>query len=974
MKSYYLKVFYVLKYMENQKENFMNKKLLLILVLAILAPLVSWATHLRAGEITATRVSSSQLTYKITLTTYTDQINGKPANDGQETVTFNFGFSTTKPEIYKVSRKKKFLINPATMCNVYDTTITFPAPGQYTISCGIVNRNERTINLPQPSENISFFVQTSININPSFGLNSTPVLLNIPIDSASLGSKFIHNPGAFDIDGDSLSYRLTTPKRDKGTDTGVGEFIEGYLDPSTVGPAPILNEAGSGPATFRIDPRTGDLIWDAPREIGQYNVAFIIEEWRKAPSGNYLKIGEIVRDMQIIVVESTNKRPLLEVPDEVCVEAGKRAEFEVKGKDQDDQSLKLTSSGGVYNLDASGLPIKFIEPEAATFKSTPANKLVTGTFAWNTNCLHVRDQPYDVLFKVEDSPGRFSTSLVDIKTMKITVLPPTPKDLVATEQETGVKLTWKAVTGCKTEGKILVYRKNGCSGLNPGECIAGMPADWGYTLLTSVNTSDTTYTDLSTEKGAIYSYRLVTEIPVNSFVKMQSSPSIEFCVGSEIKKGMNVITKVSIDKTDPQTGEITINWTKPIDFDSKIDKGPYAYKLLRTIGLGGESFELVHTQVTAFDGSVDTLFVDKGLNTKDNIYRYKVEFYTESEKLYSTSPQATSVRLDVSPEDKKLKLKWEANVPWKNDNQVHLIYREDKQKAGSFNLIKKLEVGGISSFTYIDEGKDTETDDGDISVEIQNKENYCYYVITRGLYEELPLLGLLQNASQIACGSPADNTPPCKPDLVGTPNGSGSGCEGLTAEDFCNNDVFVNKISWNAPASTGTGECRQDVISYSIFYSRYEDEEPRLIAVQDAALGTTFNHKRNSKDGFAGCYYISAKSNLGGESTMSNKICFDNCEDISFPNVFSPNGDGKNDTFSPMNCPAFINTISYDIFASTGLKVATGSESSLDWDGRDSNGKLLPTGVYYYLITVKFEKLSREGSIKTFKGYISLLR
>lgn len=36
---------------------------------------------------------------------------------------------------------------------------------------------------------------------------------------------------------------------------------------------------------------------------------------------------------------------------------------------------------------------------------------------------------------------------------------------------------------------------------------------------------------------------------------------------------MNVITKVSIDKTDPQTGEITINWTKPIDFDSKSTKG-----------------------------------------------------------------------------------------------------------------------------------------------------------------------------------------------------------------------------------------------------------------------------------------------------------------------------------------------------------------------------------------------------------------
>lgn len=952
----------------------MNKRLLLILILALWAPLTAMATHLRAGEITATRISSSQLTYKITLTTYTDQINGKAANDGQDNVTFNFGFSTTKPEIYKVSRKKKFLINPATMCNVYDTTITFPAPGLYTISCGIVNRNERTINLPQPSENISFFVQTSININPSFGLNSTPVLLNIPIDSASLGSKFIHNPGAFDIDGDSLSYRLTTPKRDKGTDTGIGEFIAGYLDPSTVGPSPVLNELENGPATFRIDPRTGDLIWDAPREIGQYNVAFIIEEWRKAPSGNYLKIGEIVRDMQIIVVESSNKRPLLEVPEKICVEAGKKAEFEVKGKDQDDQVLRLTSSGGVYNLDASGLPFKFVEPEAATFKSTPTNKIVTGTFAWNTNCLHVRDQPYDVLFKVEDSPGRFSTSLVDIKTMKITVLPPKPKDLAAVELEKGIKLTWKPVTGCKSDGKVLIFRKSGCSGLNSAECSSGMPAEWGYSLLATVGTADTTYTDLTTEKGAIYSYRLITEIPVNNFLNMQSEPSIEFCVGSEIKKGMNVISKVSVEKTDALNGEVLVNWTKPIDFDLKNAKSPFVYKLYRAVGLGGENFELIFTKVTALSGEPDTVFLDKGLNTKENVYRYKVEFYTENEKLYSTSPQATSVRLTVSPEDKKLKLKWDANVPWKNDNQVHLIFREDKDKPGNFNLIKKLDVAGISTFTFTDEGKDTETSDGDISIEIKNKENYCYYVVTRGRYEELPAQGILENASQIACGSPADNTPPCKPDLVSTPNGTGQGCEGLKAEDFCNNEVFVNKITWNAPASTGTGECRQDVVSYSIYYARYEDEQPRLIAVQEASLGTTFNHRRNSKDGFAGCYYITAKSNLGGESTMSNKICFDNCEDISFPNVFSPNGDGKNDTFSPMNCPAFINTINYDIYSSSGLKVASGSGSSMDWDGRDINGKLLGRGVYYYVITVKFEKLSRDGSTKSFKGYVSLLR
>lgn len=70
---------------------------------------------------------------------------------------------------------------------------------------------------------------------------------------------------------------------------------------------------------------------------------------------------------------------------------------------------------------------------------------------------------------------------------------------------------------------------------------------------------------------------------------------------------------------------------------------------------------------------------------------------------------------------------------------------------------------------------------------------------------------------------------------------------------------------------SGTEACRKDIVSYNIYFARYEDQEPALIAVQDAALGTTFNHRRNSKDGFAGCYYISAKNSLGIDSQKATK-------------------------------------------------------------------------------------------------------
>lgn len=935
-----------------------------------MSTLRSYATHLRAGEITAKRISNTQLTYKITLTTYTDEVNGKPANDGQEEVRFYFGFATNKVEAFTVKRSKKSFVNSDnknTVCNVYETTYTFPAAGRYTISCGIVNRNPNTKNLPQPSENISFFVSTTILINASFGLNSTPTLLNIPLDTAALGKKFIHNPGAFDIDGDSLSYKLTTPQRDKGVDTGLGEFIGGYLGPETVGKSPILNAANSGPATFKIDPRTGDLIWDAPREIGQYNVAFIVEEWRRAPDGTFIKIGEIVRDMQIIVVESDNNSPELTVPKDLCIEAGKKLEFEVSGKDKDDQLLTLTSSGGIYNLDATGKPFKFIEPEAATFKSKPTKKLVLGSFVWNTNCQHVRSQPYDVLFKVEDLPGRLNTQLVDIKTVKIKVLPPSVLGVLAKADVLGNKVSWKPPTSCKNQGKLLLYRKNGCSGLNSGECESGMPSEWGYTLISSLTLADSIFIDKTAEKGATYSYRLVTEVLENEFIVLKSGPSAEFCIGAEIKSGVDLMTKVSITETDEKIGKVSVAWTRPLDLDKSVIKPPYAYKLLRAKGISDENYVTIYEKITNLDLANDTTFTDENLNTKDQVYRYKVEFYSESIKLFSTSSVASSVRLNGNTDNKALSINWQANVPWTNENKVHLIYREDKNKLGSFNLIKKQTVSNVSTFNFKDTGKDEEKDDGDISTELKNGEKYCYYVQTVGSYEKYPQYGILNNNSQIFCLSPADNTPPC-PATVNVGTSTTEKCAQLDSKAYCNENTFVNKFTWANPTAGG---CVQDISGYNIYYARYEDETPKLIG---SSITPTYTHRRNSKEGFAGCYTITSKNSFNIEGTASNKICFDNCDNIGFPNVFTPNGDNKNDTFSPLNCPAFVKNITYDIYNSQGLKVATGTGSELNWDGTDLNGNALASGVYYYVLTVDFEKLSRTGLSKSFKGYVSLLR
>ena len=948
------------------------KKFLSILILFFLAK-QAYATHLRAGEITAERISNTSLTYRITLTTYTDEIGGRSANEAQEDVDFYPGFVNNGVVSYKVDRVEKVLISPTTVRNTYVTVVTFPGPGRYKISCGIPNRNEATINLPQPSDDITFFVQTTLVINSAFGLNSTPVLLNIPIDSAAVGVKFIHNPGAFDIDGDSLSYKLTIPMEDREESNGIGGAIIGYKDPSTIGDSPIRNEAGTGPATFRIDARTGDLIWDAPQKIGQYNVAFIIEEWRKAPDGSYVRIGEIVRDMQIIVVETDNNRPELEVPEDFCVEAGDLIEFEVIGTDKDaNQALRITTNGGVYNLDPSGAFKQFVANDPAIFQE-PAPKTVSpavGKFIWQTNCAHVREQSYDVLFKVEDLPGRFVTQLVDIKTIKININPQKPRGLSAEETEEGVSLKWQLYPECSRGGKILVYRKTGCSGLNPGICAQGMPAEWQYNLLGEVNLSDTTFIDKSAEKGQIYSYRLVSEIGVSNFNTMKSSPSTEFCLGSELPKRTPVITHVDVGVTSVQNGEILVKWSKPIGLDTAGFKGPFSYKLFRTTGLGGESFEEILSVPTLLGAEPDTLFIDKGLNTSELVYKYKLAFYYEGTKLMGEAPAGTSVRLSGSPDDKKINLSWAANTPWINDDKTHLVYRENKNNPGEYNVIASVEVSGLNSYKYIDIGQDTYLEDGNQSIVIENNVEYCYKVMTVGIYDnEASQFGLLENNSQVFCMSAADRTPPC-PLVINLEN---IGCEAIPQEQFCAPNAFTNKIKWSTPQNVGAVECRTDLKRYNVYFSRYPEGKFEQIGTTDGTKAT-YDHVKNSIDGFAGCYYVTAVSILDVESQPSNIVCADNCDKISFPNVFSPNGDGRNDAFEPMNCPAFIKNISYEIYNRQGLLVAEGEGAQLSWDGRGKTGQELSVGSYFYLINVQFNRLEENDNTFTYKGYLELVK
>jgi gliding motility-associated-like protein len=937
----------------------------------------------RAGEITARRISTTSLTYEITLTAYFDMQNGRPAADAQ--VDVNFYVGDVGP--INVLRKLPIVdIGNNTTRNEYTFIYTFPAPGRFVISTALQNRNNNVLNIsPPPTQEIDFFIRSTLVINAGLGLNRTPVLLNPPIDLAAVGQRYIHNPGAFDADGDSLAYRMVTPQR--SSTAGRGRDVQ-YVDPNKVQPeGPTEN--GVFPSTFSINAITGDLIWDAPSIPGYYNVAFIVEEWR-----NGVKIGEIVREMQIIVVEARNDRPRLDSLPDLCVEAGTLIRQNIVATDKNGDRLVLTTNGGVYRSDLVPL-------QNATFTVAQQNAQgrVTGAFNWQTGCEHIRLEPYDVLFKVEDNAGpnvpnpSLFRKLVDIKTLKIRVYGPRPVNLrvepAVDASGRAFRVSWSAYQ-CQVPGaQIVVYRREGCSNYEAGTCQPGLPVGLGYQEVARVGVGETFYVDNNQgqglRRGINYSYRLVVEFPRPGASPTEpnrlngggtSLPSAEFCL--DLPQLMPVLTNVTVDSTSQTRGQITVRWTRPIGLAPGTGDGPSQYRLFRATGLNGTDFVPVTTITTNLQpGVADTVFVDRGLNTEANAYRYRLDYYFTSNgslvKLDETEP-ASSVRLrQEAAASRQVRLSWTANVPWDNTGQRHRIYREVRGRSGVFNQIADVAVQGPETFTFTDDGTDRISADGTQSVTLSADSTYCYRVETVGSYNSARIRpNLLFNFSQIICVSPIDTIRPCPPVLtLDTLD-----CASLAPDAFCNQTTFTNNLSWTYPAQNAQGgNCDPNIVEYKIYYARYQDDElTYLTSVLPPPTPPATSYAHTNLSSFAGCYYVTAVNRFGNESAPSNIVCKDNCPQFSLPNVFTPNNDGKNDVFRPLNCPGFVETVEFRVFNRWGTKVFETTDVGINWNGKNSAGQDLPSGQYYYEVVVRFESVQRSSEPLVLKGWVQLLR
>jgi gliding motility-associated-like protein len=878
----------------------------------LLCSLFAHGSHYKAGEITYRLISG--LTYEVTLITYTENANPPEAplaDRPQVDIYWGDGTSTL------VSRQSRVDLPNTTWKSTYVARHTYGGPGVFRVSFIDPNRIGGINNMDN-SYLTPFYVECYIKINPFFGVNSSPILLLPPIDFACVGRTYIHNPGAYDPDGDSLVFSIISPKQ------GPGKDVFGFNIPQSS-------------VRFVIDRSNGELTWENPISAGVYNIAILIQEFR-----NGVEVGYVVRDMQITVSICANDPPVIDAIGDTCIEVGTQLMIPVKARDQNRDFIRLTAFGAPFSI--AGTKAVLSPPTQVARDSVRAN------FLWTPSCEHIRKSPFQIIFKAEDQRSLPEVNLVDLEYFNVKVVAPSPKNPTVRQFEDGFILNWNRDT-CRTAVGYYVYRRIDSSKWSPSNCETGVPSYTGFLLYdTIIGNENTQYYD--NEKGiglapgtrycyrivAIYSPRGASGEPIYSDIA-ESYSSVEIC--SELIKDRPVITNISVLKTDNDSGRIFLGWSKPDKLDSVNYPGPYKYVIYRSEGFDGANPVAIDSmQGNSFALFNDSTYIDSatGLNTVQKPYSYVIEFYSDSlgfkRQYIGKSRPASSVFLIPVPDDQALNLGWYTKVQWRNTRYV--IYRWNNATAQYDS------IGQSFTPTYRDVG-------------LVNGNSYKYYIKTVGQFNVPGYVFPVINLSQEAIGIPADTTSPCTPQPVATTE-----CE-----------LFRNKVYWNNPNNS----CAEDVVGYKLYFRSVLDTGYVQVANFNNPDDTVFDDTRNIlRQSVAGCYQVTAIDSFGNESVRSLSACVDNCPEYRMPNVFTPD---KNDTLNAFFGPfpyRFVQKVNMQIYNRWGQLIFKTIDPDILWYGKEMNtGNDVPDGVYFYVCEVYEYRL---GGItkRTLKGNVQLIR
>ena len=152
------------------------------------------------------------------------------------------------------------------------------------------------------------------------------------------------------------------------------------------------------------------------------------------------------------------------------------------------------------------------------------------------------------------------------------------------------------------------------------------------------------------------------------------------------------------------------------------------------------------------------------------------------------------------------------------------------------------------------------------------------------------------------------------------------------------------------------GDSTQFTVSISNVDLRWPDgsSQPMLVVTEP---GTVWVDVTDMFD----CHYVDSTA------VVTDEACL--IEQLYIPTVFSPNGDGINDIWG-INPDGGIDRAEIQIFDRWGNNLFINTAGSLFWDGRAKDGRMVPPGVYVYLIKVHLA----SGSVYLRKGDVTLMK
>ncbi|GIV26568.1 MAG: hypothetical protein KatS3mg027_0382 [Bacteroidia bacterium] len=914
----------------------MRLRCLFILLLFLLWGVV-YGTHNRGGEITYkyignpfSSIPTEKYKYLFTITVYMNHGNDVADRcydtlyfgDGTSAVVARVNGSTIGCECGSVPCGQ--LLCDKFKVNTYTVTHSYGSPGTYLVRMYDPMRNYGVLNMPN-SGNQVFYIETLLNISDVFNktyINNSPQLNIAPQNFACIGKCWYFNSGAYDPDGDSLSYELTECR---GVDPNTGQVgvpIVGYVYPNQV----------SGSGTFSINPANGNITWCTPNLQGEYNIAFKIYEWRNI-NGKWKLLGYVLRDMQIVVGYCSNNAPVFQNISDTCIVASSSLVPLNKtfiATDPDGNNLEMTAIGSPFAVSSP----------TANFSATPSTGTITGYFSWNIGCQHIKKDPYQVILTAtdrRDPQDCFNQYVLSTYTVfNIHVLAPPPKNLTANPLGTSIVLNWNhSECASNPQNPVIeyrIYRKDSCDIRLPSYCETGVPPSWGFSYIGKSLYPVTTYTDNNNGTGLVhginYSY-VVVAVHRDGSISVASN-----IVCQQLKYDTPIILNVDVQNTSTTNGDMYVRWMNPIassnGLDTLVYPAPYTLKIYERQYPSG-TFSLISAFNYPFFASIpSTLSINSTtLNTLNNQYEYKIEFYSNN-NLITTSRPATSVFLKTIPNDRKVELQWSYAVPW--INKKHYIYRKDPFSS-VFNLI------GTSSINYF---KDTN---------LVNKATYCYKVQTEGLYSDPMILNPLLNYSQETCVQPLDKTSPC--------------ASLLTLKSDCN--ISRVELKWNKPRQN----CNDDVIKYVIYYKPSEEDEYHAIDSTMNMNDTTYVF--DNATSIAGCFAIMFVDSSGNRSPINptNSACTDNCPEFELPNVVTFNEDGTNDFFQAIKVK-YVKDIDLKIYNRWGQLLYQTTDPYFKWDGSvKQTGQRVSDGTYFYTCIVNEIRL--KGIVpRKLKGYFQV--